>query len=162
MFIAYIVTVVISFILDIVDRLVRKSSYTDGFSLFMSVVISFTPIINLIFAYISLSEISVYYGKKRKVKLDLLKKYNQFVECDSCKVIVRHAYFIENEGNCPICNHFEFNAIKDGDYIENSSIREQSYISNVEEFKKIKLDKKSKEQEEIYLKALEKKLKNQQ
>lgn len=159
MLIAYIVTVVVSFILDIADRIVRKTSYTDGFSLFMSVVISFTPMLNLIFAYISVTEVANYYGKINNEKKEKLKEYNRFMECNSCKVIVRNGYIIENN-KCPLCNNYGHKEILEEDYIPNKNIPEQSYISHIKKFREGKLLKKSDEQEELYLKALEQKLKN--
>lgn len=160
MFETYVVTVIVAFLLDILDRIVRKNKYTDGFSLLMSAVISFTPIINLVFSFISIQEIYKHSSRNKKEKNKILRKYNKFMECNSCQVIVRNGYIIENESNkCPICEHIGHKEISNKDYIANTKIPEQLYISDIESFRKNKLQLKSDEQEQLYFKALEEKLK---
>lgn len=124
------------------------------------IIFSTIPFLQLLITLAMISTIVDKAEKRNKEeleKIEELKKLNEFIECQSCKIILRKGYWLNDK--CPVCEEVSDMDFYDKPYIPSEDIYFQREITNIDSFKHDNLIQKTKEQNELYLSIMEKKLK---
>lgn len=155
--ISYLVLSVVNVVFTIRERHQLDSFGEVLLILFFSVF----PLLNILVTLGAISEFVQKQDNKRKKRIEndkQLKKLNKFVECNSCKMIVRKGYIIDSI--CPICEEMTIMNKYEEKYIPSDDIFFQKEITSLEQLEQDNLIDKTKEQNELYLSIMQKKLEN--